>query len=50
MTPDARRWRAFADRWIEDLYNRQITGGCDAGPPPLYCPDAPNTRGRWRCF
>ncbi|MEQ1353553.1 MAG: PQQ-dependent sugar dehydrogenase [Candidatus Acidiferrum sp.] len=26
--------------WIEDLYNRQITGGCNPNPPPLqYCPD-----------
>jgi hypothetical protein len=41
---------AFADRWIEHLYNRAITGGCDAGPPPLYCPDAPNTRGEMAVF
>ena len=29
----------FSD-WIEDLYNRGITGGCQApGNPLAYCPD-----------
>ena len=41
---------AFADSWIEDLYARQITAGCDLGPPPLYCPDAANTRGEMSVF
>ena len=35
---------AFADRWIEDLYNRGVTGGCNA-EPLLYCPAQPGTRG-----
>ncbi|MGE5413658.1 MAG: S-layer homology domain-containing protein [Syntrophomonadaceae bacterium] len=35
--------------WIEDLYNRQITGGCQASPL-LYCPDSPNTRGQMAVF
>jgi hypothetical protein len=35
--------------WIEDLYNRQITGGCQASPL-LYCPDNPNTRGQMAVF
>ena len=35
--------------WIEDLYNRGITGGC--GTNPLrYCPDDPNTRGQMAVF
>ena len=40
---------AFADRWIEDLYNRGITGGCNADPL-LYCPDAAETRGEMATF
>ena len=35
--------------WIEDLYNRNITGGCQ-GSPLLYCPDNPNTRGQMAVF
>jgi len=35
--------------WIEDLYNRQITGGCQASPL-LYCPGNPNTRGQMAVF
>jgi hypothetical protein len=35
--------------WIEDLYNRQITGGCLADPLS-YCPDDPNTRGQMAVF
>jgi len=31
--------------WIEDLYNRGITGGCQAAPL-LYCPGNPNMRGQ----
>ena len=34
--------------WIEDLYNRGITGGCSGGPPPApisYCPENAVTRG-----
>ena len=31
--------------WIEELYVRQITGGCQASPL-LYCPDNPNTGGQ----
>ena len=35
--------------WIEDLYNRQITGGCQAAPL-LYCPGNLNTRGQMAVF
>jgi uncharacterized repeat protein (TIGR03803 family) len=35
--------------WIEELYNRQITGGCQASPL-LYCPSNPNTRGQMAVF
>ena len=37
--------------FIEDLYDRGITGGCAEGPPPapiFYCPANPVTRRRWR--
>jgi uncharacterized repeat protein (TIGR03803 family) len=40
---------SFAADWIEDLYARQITGGCSASPL-LYCPDASNTRGQMAVF
>ncbi len=40
---------AFAASWIEELYNRNITGGCQASPL-LYCPDKPNTRGQMAVF
>jgi uncharacterized repeat protein (TIGR01451 family) len=40
---------AFAADWIEDLYSRSITGGCQASPL-LYCPDNPNTRGQMAVF
>jgi hypothetical protein len=40
---------SFAADWIEDLYNRAITGGCQASPL-LYCPDNPNTRGQMAVF
>ena len=35
--------------WIEDLYNRQITAGCNANPL-LYCPDNPNKREQMAVF
>jgi hypothetical protein len=38
----------FAD-WIEDLYNHQITDGCQVSPL-LYCPTNPNTRGQMAVF
>ena len=41
---------AFADRFIEDLYAHGVTGGCDAGPPLRYCPDAANLRGEMAVF
>lgn len=39
--------------FIEDLYNRGITGGCAGGPPPApisYCPGNPVTRGQMAVF
>jgi cysteine-rich repeat protein len=33
--------------WIEELFNRQITGGCGGGN---YCPTASNTRGQMAVF
>lgn len=36
-------------RWIERLYARGITGGCQANPL-LYCPDANVTRGQMAVF
>ncbi len=39
--------------FIEDLYNRGITGGCAGGPPPApisYCPENPVTRGQMSAF
>ena len=38
----------FSD-WIEELYNRQITGGCSSAPLN-YCPDNPNNRGQMAVF
>jgi len=35
------------DPWIEDLANREITGGCGGG---AYCPTASNTRGQMAVF
>ena len=35
--------------WIEDLYTRSITGGCQASPL-LYCPGNANTRGQMAVF
>ena len=40
---------AFAAGFIEDIYNRGITGGCQASPL-LYCPDEANTRGQMAVF
>ncbi len=38
----------FSD-WIEELYNRQITGGCSQ-IPLNYCPTNPNNRGQMAVF
>ena len=35
--------------WIEDLYTRNITGGCSTSPL-LYCPNAANNRGQMAVF
>jgi hypothetical protein len=35
--------------WIEDLYAREVTGGCNAAPL-LYCPAGANTRGQMAVF
>ncbi len=40
---------AFAAAWIEDLYNRGVTGGCQASPL-MYCPATPVTRGQMAVF
>ena len=40
---------AFAVAWIEELYARGITGGCNASPL-LYCPDDPVTRAQMAVF
>ena len=40
---------SFASAWIEDLYNRGVTGGCQASPL-LYCPSTPVTRGQMAVF
>lgn len=37
------------DNWIEDLYNRGITGGCSTSPM-LFCPDAFATRAQMAVF
>jgi glucose/arabinose dehydrogenase len=39
----------FAAAWIEDLYNRDITGGC-ATSPLRYCPDSSVTRAQMAVF
>ena len=41
--------RTFSPPWIEDLYTRNITGGCSTSPL-LYCPGSPNTRGQMAVF
>jgi hypothetical protein len=40
---------AFAVAWIEDVYARGITGGCQANPL-LYCPGNTVTRGQMATF
>jgi hypothetical protein len=40
---------SFAAAWIEDLYNRGVTGGCQSSPL-LYCPGTPVTRGQMAVF
>jgi Immunoglobulin I-set domain/Right handed beta helix region/S-layer homology domain len=40
---------AFAAAWIEDLYKRNITGGCFSNPP-RYCPTNPNNRQQMAVF
>jgi S-layer homology domain len=36
-------------QFIEALYHAGITGGCQTAPP-MYCPDAPLTRGQMAVF
>jgi hypothetical protein len=38
----------YAD-WIEELYSRGVTGGCQLSPL-LYCPASPNNRGQMAVF
>ncbi len=38
----------FSD-WIEELFDRGVTGGCSV-TPPLYCPTNPNNRGQMAVF
>ncbi len=40
---------SFADAWIEDLYSRNITGGCITNPL-RYCPTATNVRQQMAVF
>ena len=40
----------FAADWIEQLYAEGITGGCQAGTPPNYCPTSSVTRGQMAAF
>ena len=40
----------FAADWIEQLYAEGITGGCQAGTPPNYCPSSSVTRGQMAAF
>ena len=40
----------FAADWIEQLYAEGITGGCQAGSPPNYCPTAAVLRGQMSVF
>ena len=40
----------FAADWIEQLYTEGITGGCQAGTPPNYCPSSSVTRGQMAAF
>ena len=36
--------------FIEDLLTRGITGGCQVGPPALFCPGDPVTRAQMSVF
>jgi hypothetical protein len=36
--------------FVEEFYRRGITQGCAAGPPRLYCPGSPVTRGQMAVF
>jgi hypothetical protein len=38
---------SFAAAWIEELFERGITAGCDVA---LFCPDASTTRGQMAVF
>jgi hypothetical protein len=38
---------SFAAAWIEELFERGITAGCDV---TLFCPDASTTRGQMAVF
>lgn len=57
-TPPAATGTVFADvplshpyaAWIEDLFNRGITAGCDLGPPRRYCPDENILRSEFSVF
>jgi len=40
----------FARPFIDEMFNRGITNGCDAGPPRLYCPDASVSRAQMAVF
>ena len=40
----------FAADWIEQLYAEGITGGCQGGSPPNYCPTSSVTRGQMAAF
>jgi hypothetical protein len=40
---------SFREPWIEDLYNRGITAGCQKNPL-LYCPDSSTTRAQMAVF
>ncbi|HTY43232.1 MAG TPA: DUF1800 family protein [Thermoanaerobaculia bacterium] len=40
----------FAADWIEQLYAEGITGGCQGGTPPNYCPASSVTRGQMSVF
>jgi serine protease AprX len=40
----------YSYEFIEDFATRGIAQGCQAGPPPLYCPTAPVTREQMAIF
>ena len=41
---------SFASDWIEQLYAEGITGGCQGGSPPKYCPTSSVTRAQMAVF